>query len=291
LPCGSPEKKSSSRFDTRLENRYDICDMKMPISNVSAKSVPSAAPPGFRAICTPQSKTQRSAFTLVELLVVIGILGVLAAILFPTISRSLERGKRITCVNNLRQMGSGALLIVQSDFPFSEPGEFLFASDADDLANAQLQGWKYTWFGLIANELGMANRLIGETDAITLEPEKPPLFFCPSADRSISGWTKENFSYGYNFHLGSIWKFRLSMVDSFASTPGMISDSRGDGNADGKSDYVIQVSNATSGNPRPPGTRHEGGSNVVFVDGRVEWQNFSNLVRKGGPFHVLSSSP
>lgn len=51
---------------------------------------------------------QRSAFTLVEMLVVIFIIGLLVALLLPAINMARESGRSAACVNNLRQFG-GAL--------------------------------------------------------------------------------------------------------------------------------------------------------------------------------------
>ena len=54
-----------------------------------------------------------SGFTLVELLIVIGILSLLAGVLFPVFAQSRESGRRTVCTSQLRQLGVAALMYIE----------------------------------------------------------------------------------------------------------------------------------------------------------------------------------
>jgi prepilin-type N-terminal cleavage/methylation domain-containing protein len=58
-------------------------------------------------------KDSRRGFTLIELLVVIAIIAILAAILFPVFAAAREKARSISCLSNMRQMGTALMMYVQ----------------------------------------------------------------------------------------------------------------------------------------------------------------------------------
>ncbi len=74
------------------------------------------------------------AFTLIELLVVIAIIGVLVALLLPTLSISKDKAKKIQCLSNLRQIGLGMTMYADSaNGLFPESGGLILWDEIDPI--------------------------------------------------------------------------------------------------------------------------------------------------------------
>ncbi|HEV2696210.1 MAG TPA: prepilin-type N-terminal cleavage/methylation domain-containing protein [Verrucomicrobiae bacterium] len=199
---------------------------------------------------SPSLHRRAAAFTLVELLVVIGIIALLAALLLPALSGGQKRAQRIWCVSNLKQTG----LAFQS-FAHDHNGKFPMAvsvSDGGSLEFAQngllVNGnfyFGYRHFQPLANYLDSTKVLICPVDTRV-------------AATNFADLQNANISYFVG-------------VDSEYSKPESIL--AGDGNL--ATTHTL-LRNATGENLAWNGRQHQYKGNVLFADGHVEeWGNSS----------------
>jgi prepilin-type processing-associated H-X9-DG protein len=143
-----------------------------------------------------------AAFTIVELLIVLGMIAVLAALLMPSVNKFREQANQAVCASNLRQIG-GAFMIYARDnnekFPFHA-----------DWGPANKEDWIHWQPGA-----GRDNNDLTKTSAIAKGMGKftAQVFRCPSDntdnrtryDASGMGPRRYEFSYSMNGRFASNW--------------------------------------------------------------------------------------
>lgn len=198
-----PEQKicprCGARFSCRAPNAC-WCEEFPPLAGVQAESdclcpdclgrATAAERAGAR--CEPNRPAARSApgFTLIELLVTVAVIGVLASILLPVLSRGKLSGQTAKCGSNLRQFITAAQMYWDDNngntFPY---------------AGATTTNGTYYWFGLLGQ---------GAEETRSFDPTTSPLYpwlgagvdFCPAFDYSSPQFKLKasvpTCDYGYN---------------------------------------------------------------------------------------------
>jgi len=188
----------------------------------------------------------RKGFTLIEILVVLAIIAILAAILFPVFARARAKARQAQCASNLRQLASAFEMYV-TDYDDTYPG-----APNGNGGNSTYGGWVwYAAFGTPAPGYFDVTR-----GAVYPYVRNTQIYICPD-DRSGSGCT-----YELNCWLRFL---PMAMVPKPAETLLLIpEDDHGTAN-DGYFDVPAGDY---------PCLRHNGGLNAAFADGHVKWNRW-----------------
>src|SRR6266850_2257165 len=143
----------------------------------------------------------RSAFTLLELLVVISILMILAALILGSATRAKIAAQRIGCVNNLKQWGSATLLYVQ-DNEDQLPRE----AAVDGINSWEMTGSSTNhdvWYNALPETAGIQTMTYYAQTPSSQQDfySAGKLFHCPGARFSAIAATYPNFSLAINSKL------------------------------------------------------------------------------------------
>jgi prepilin-type N-terminal cleavage/methylation domain-containing protein/prepilin-type processing-associated H-X9-DG protein len=211
------------------------------------------------------AKSSRSAFTLVELLCVIVVLGILGAIIMVGVSRVRIQAEATTCTSNLRSLHPAIMA-----YSMETGGQFPDIMVRNPQGTAWVQWWK-----VIAAYMEVSN------------PNRFPIpgMQCPATTQiAIERLTVANAgdlpNYGLNFYLGRYQydasnpiipgeTVRVSMVQDPSNT--LLVGDVGVG-ATSTCAFMNTTTVAFQGD------KHPGGSNLLWVDGHVStWEGVEKL--------------
>lgn len=222
---------------------------------------------------TPGQNAPRKAFTLIEILVVVGIIALLAALLFPVFSRVREGGRRTSCTNNLRQLGLAFQQYLQDSsgrYPlagqyqiWANGAHWVTGGEGGTPTNYTVAQKGLAQDGATSDFAHIAPReAYPDSDKSALWPyvKSTSAYVCPSAKFR----DEKRLSYSMNCAIAG-----LNSVRNRRPNEVVLLVDEGDTLNDG---YFWASNNGASTDSLFKG--HNGGGNILFTDGSVRFFSF-----------------
>lgn len=235
------------------------------------------------------TRIRRRAFTLLELLIVIGIIAILAAILLPVLGKAKAKVAQTTCLSNLKQLALAAHQYADDDendfYPLEKPPKSPWHADEMNLWSVVSDRTNnLVWYNALAQDgqLGHDMFYFAATPEHRDEFYERNIYHCPAArTESFVGQSRPFFSIAMNSKLSQKEQpfIKRSSILSQPNTPLFL-----DAGVDGENPLPGQ--DPYDGRPhvyaKRFGPRHLGRGNIAFVDGHCESLKASDVVTSEG---------
>jgi len=213
-------------------------------------------------------------FTLKELLVVVAIIAILAAMLLPALSQAREKARQAVCINNMKQQGIIVLMYAQ-DWRNRTPSSQTDAGTGYDLPYG---AWTRSTIDILFDRRA-SGKFDYYTGYMTRNKGSASLWFCPSLPKYVSG-SAYVMSGGSEVNVlnemavGSYsnqWCNGYIIRNIFASGTWPSWSTAGNYSFDvsKNADRAYIMDTYIVGHVKPGYTPHRGAWNVLFLDGSV----------------------